>query len=349
MRRTRWLRSLIVFLVLVIGLVVVVAAATPSTQAASPFFVDVTGSHPYLEAIEGLAQQGIIGGYERSDGQAEFRPGNSVLRAQFAKIIVGALDLDVENPPDSPFTDLGPASSGDPHYPTDYVARAYAEGIVKGFSATTFGPYEPIRRAQLITMVVRGAQQLRPGSFTNPPAGFRSYIGDFDPTHGPTLRIAEYNGLLDGLQGYGWGWDPWVIATRGEAAQILWNLMDPPGPGSTTTLPPTTTTTTVPAVGTTVANVAAWVSDASPVQYSNVTAYAKATDSSGRVVPGAAVTFTWKYKTITHTMSATTNSSGVASVTRNISGATKGFKVVISINASRGGGSASASTSFTPR
>jgi hypothetical protein len=82
-------------------------------------------------------------------------------------------------------------------------------------------------------------------------------MGDFDADHGPTLRIAEYNGLLDGLQGYGPDWDPWAGATRGEAAQILANFMDPPGPGATTTLPTTTTTrattTTRPSTTTTTA------------------------------------------------------------------------------------------------
>jgi len=39
------------------------------------------------------------------------------------------------------------------------------------------------------------------------------------------MRIAEYNGLLTGLQGFGMGWDPWPAASRGECAQILWNVL----------------------------------------------------------------------------------------------------------------------------
>jgi len=46
-----------------------------------------------------------------------------------------------------------------------------------------------------------------------------------DVNHGATMRTAEYNGLLEGLQGFGRAWDPWKQATRGEVAQMLWNLM----------------------------------------------------------------------------------------------------------------------------
>ena len=54
-----------------------------------------------------------------------------------------------------------------------------------------------------------------------------------DPTHGPNIEKAEYNGLLSGI----WasttipapglaGWDTGADATRGEVAQILWNLLN---------------------------------------------------------------------------------------------------------------------------
>lgn len=345
MRRVFGLRSAIALLIVVFGLAGLAVASAPQSQAAGPSFVDAPASHPYVEAIEGLAQQGIVGGYERSDGQFEFRPGDPVRRAQFAKIIVGAMGLEVKEEEPYLFADLG---ADDPNnlYPHEFVGVAARYGITTGTGPSQFAPYLDIKRAQLLTMAVRAAQRLRPGALVTPPAGFRSYVGDFDPTHGPALRIAEYNGLLNGIQGYGWHWDPWAKASRGEAAQILWNLMAPPGPGSTTTLPPTTTTTVV---GTKVAKLTASVSNSSPLQYSDVTAYAKVTDSAGRVVRGASVSFTWNYKTVAHTMSATTNSSGVASVTRGISGATKGYRVVINVKASGGGGSASTSTSFTPR
>ncbi|MHB9115038.1 MAG: hypothetical protein ACYC6T_10685, partial [Thermoleophilia bacterium] len=51
-----------------------------------------------------------------------------------------------------------------------------------------------------------------------------------DPTHGYNAHLAEFNGLLTGIQGSGdvsaWAYQP---ATRGEVAQILWNLSKVPG------------------------------------------------------------------------------------------------------------------------
>jgi hypothetical protein len=44
-----------------------------------------------------------------------------------------------------------------------------------------------------------------------------------DPTHGYNAQLAEWNGLLDGIDLY--DRDPWAPASRGEVAQILYNSM----------------------------------------------------------------------------------------------------------------------------
>ena len=62
-----------------------------TTAGGGPTFPDVPPRHPYYTAIMDLASRGIIGGYE--DGR--FGPGDAVLRAQFAKMIVGTLGLPV--------------------------------------------------------------------------------------------------------------------------------------------------------------------------------------------------------------------------------------------------------------
>lgn len=95
-------------------------------------------------------------------------------------------------------------------------------------------------------------------------------------------------------------------------------------------------------------SISASVSDSSPSQYSDVTAYCKAKDQAGRPLSGVRVTFTWHYKTTTPSESSATSSSGVASCTRYISGATEGYRVIITITASYRGVTKTASTSFTP-
>ena len=54
-------------------------------------FPDVPASHPYHDAIEGMADQGIIGGYLNGN----FGPEDPVIRQQFAKMIVLTLGLPV--------------------------------------------------------------------------------------------------------------------------------------------------------------------------------------------------------------------------------------------------------------
>ena len=53
-------------------------------------------------------------------------------------------------------------------------------------------------------------------------SGEVAFVGEL----GYDLRaVAEANGLLAGIPGYGEGWNPWAPATRGEVAQLLFNTL----------------------------------------------------------------------------------------------------------------------------
>jgi hypothetical protein len=193
-------------------------------------FTDTVAS-PYREAIGELAVRDIIAGYE--DGT--FRPANPVWRAQFAKMIVGTLGLEVEESDTlAPFSDLGPDHPNS-LYPHEYVAAAYFNGITTGKTATTFAPWEETSRAQVITMVVRALDRLSPGLLVGPPVDFPGSWGVFSNTHAPSARKAEYNFLLERLgrmdldsDGEVATLDPWAAMPRGEVAQILCNLISAP-------------------------------------------------------------------------------------------------------------------------
>ena len=118
----------------------------------------------------------------------------------------------------SPFVDVADVSGS--LYPYDYVAAAWKNGITQGTTATHYSPYANISRAQVITMVVRGAQ------LAEPPASYVPPFSDFSLVHYPSARTAAYAGLLDGLSGVGTsGYDFWIPATRGEACVLLYNLL----------------------------------------------------------------------------------------------------------------------------
>jgi hypothetical protein len=124
----------------------------------------------------------------------------------------------------APFTDLGP---DDPAslYPHDYVAVVADRGVTLGTTAGHFSPWKNITRAQVMTMVIRAAMEMYPGVIATPPASYTSLVGAFDTYHSDFWRLAEYNGLLNGLTGWGTGSDPFSDALRGEVAQILWNML----------------------------------------------------------------------------------------------------------------------------
>ena len=202
---------------------------TPATAkaASTDDFVDVLFGHHYYDAVQGLYEAGIIDGYPVEGGK-EFRPDNPLWRSQFTKMILGALEIEVtedawrDDAP--PFADLEP-DLPDNLSPHDYIAEAARRGITYGTSATAFSPYVNISRVQLITMAVRAARTMKPSALKDPPAGYTGSLPGFDsPDHTANLRLAEYSGLLAGLSGYGPGWDPWHDASRGEAAQVMWNV-----------------------------------------------------------------------------------------------------------------------------
>jgi len=187
-------------------------------------FTDVGSSDPYGTAIVGMALKGIVNGYQVGSS-SEFRPLDAVKRAQFAKMICGIIRLPVSEALVAPFSDLGP---DDPAslYPHEFVAAAATAGITTGVRPGEFVPYDPIKRAQVVTMIVRAANQIWPGALETPPTGYAGELASFtDGTHGSSMRTAEFNGLLAGLEGFGAAWNPWTTATRGEVAQMLWNLI----------------------------------------------------------------------------------------------------------------------------
>ena len=222
-----------------------VALITTFASAATAGFSDVPASHRYYAAITELASRGVIGGYP--DGT--FGPDRPVTRQQFAKMIVLAAGYPVSESDVCPFVDVAVSGPGS-LYPDNYVAVAAAAGITRGTNgggvpgrpgyvpATEFSPAQNITRRQVVTMVLRTAQTLYPGLLVAPPAAWQGNARwTADPTHGANAALAEYNGLLAGLDLA--GLDPSGAMSRGEVAQVLYNFLGSPSPPVGGTLPDT--------------------------------------------------------------------------------------------------------------
>ncbi|MCZ7664053.1 MAG: SpoIID/LytB domain-containing protein [Thermoleophilia bacterium] len=120
-------------------------------------FSDVPPGHIYKAEIERAVDEGLVGGYP----SGEFKPDDPVSRWQFAKMAVGLHNallpadpiplVDVQG---QPFWDVAvrPGVLGDE---SDWVAAAKGAGLVNGITDTNFRPYEPVRRDQMASMLVR--------------------------------------------------------------------------------------------------------------------------------------------------------------------------------------------------
>lgn len=192
----------------------------PSTAVAAVGFPDVSATNPYHLQIEVLAQLGVVGGF--ADGR--FRPDARVSRQQFAKMVVLAMRIPVSEADVSAFGDVT-RTGAETLFPDNYVAAVAREGITTGTKKPTpttpglFSPGAEISLAQAVTMMTRASGR----TLTSPAAGYRSTWGDFNASHGPTARLAQYNGLLRYFPA--WSLSPWKKATRGEIAALLYNLM----------------------------------------------------------------------------------------------------------------------------
>jgi N-acetylneuraminic acid mutarotase len=222
---------------LVVVLLALLVALSGAVPALASTFPDVPSDHPYRTAIEGLAARSIVGGY--SNGL--FQPADPVKRMQFAKMIDLTLGLLVTENDVCTFSDVTSFPSADPLYPDNYIAVAAREHLVVGYTDdNTFRPSNPVTRYQVVTIAVRAAGS----QLALPPDGWSGLLDYSDPTHGQNLKIAEFNGLLTRLQGLEDNWNGSENASRGECAQVLWNLLEwKEGHGRWTNLAPVLTPT----------------------------------------------------------------------------------------------------------
>jgi hypothetical protein len=108
-------------------------------------FDDVKQGVWYSEYINALYQEKLVDGIS----DEEFAPNGTLTRAQFAKLVVDAYDLDLKPETKTPFTDV----KEDVWY-TDYVKTLYANGLINGKTATTFEPNSTIDRADFAKLLV---------------------------------------------------------------------------------------------------------------------------------------------------------------------------------------------------
>ncbi len=99
--------------------------------------------HWSRDYVKSMVAKHVIDGFE--DGT--YRPQDQLTRAQFAKLLVEALELDIVADKGS-FKDVGAD-----HWAKDYIETARQQGIIEGYGDSTFKPEQFINRAEMATTI----------------------------------------------------------------------------------------------------------------------------------------------------------------------------------------------------
>lgn len=116
-----------------------------------PNFSDVPVGSKYYKAIAILTELGVVSGY--SDGK--FKPGNTLTRAQIAKMLTLAFSLQLASSSTTKFTDVNKIKDANTK---KYIQTLVNNGVTTGTTATTYSPNNNLTRAQLATFLYRALQ-----------------------------------------------------------------------------------------------------------------------------------------------------------------------------------------------
>ena len=202
MRNLKRALSLALASVMLLGMMVV------GTSASYP---DVTSKNNE-EAIAVMQLLKVMTG----DDKGNFNPAKAVTRNEMAVIMCKLLDLNTKDYAGScPFTDV-------PAWAEPYVAACYANKIVSGTSATTYGGDATVTTAQAALMILKAL-------------GYFQYAADFgEDWMVSTVKQASKIDLFDGLTS-----NANAALTRNDVAQMALNaleadVVDTDGNGGTT-------------------------------------------------------------------------------------------------------------------
>jgi hypothetical protein len=184
---------------------------TPATSVAQAFS-DVPSSYWGYAAIGSLSSQGIVSGYP--DGT--FKPDATVTRAEFATMLVKALDLNTTGTAGT-FTDV---TADDWYY--NSVSTAVYAGLASGTGDSLFAPNALITREQMAVMVAKAMG-------TKAPAVDGTELNSF--SDGSTVSSWAVSGMEEAVKaGIVSGVTTDTLAqqadaTRAQAAAMIYKLL----------------------------------------------------------------------------------------------------------------------------
>ena len=190
MRNLKRALSLALASVMLLGMMVVGTSAS---------YADVT-SKQNKEAIEVAQAVGVMVG----DNKGNFNPDQAVTRVEMAVVMSNLLSLKVNDfkATKTEFTDV-------PAWAAPYVAACKADGIIAGYSATTFGSNDTVTAAQAALMMMKAL-------------GYFQFAPDFgDDWQLATVKQASKIKLYDGISA-----NANTALTRNDVAKLVLNTLE---------------------------------------------------------------------------------------------------------------------------
>ncbi|UOE78383.1 S-layer homology domain-containing protein [Parageobacillus thermoglucosidasius] len=148
-------------------------------------FKDVPDNYLYANEIRKVQQANIFDG----DADGKFRPTEYLTRAQMAKVLTRAFNLQKKANYDFPDTDK--------HWAKEYVRALYSNGITFG-SGGYFKPEEKVTRAQYATFLYRALNMnpdFKPAPIPNdptPPNKVETIIDENKDLFDKSIEVADY-------------------------------------------------------------------------------------------------------------------------------------------------------------
>lgn len=190
----------------IIALVAVFAMLVSSVAFAGTFG-DVADTDNYAKAIELLYDLEIVTGDDNDgDGVMDFRPEDTITRAEVTALIARIQGLDVVAQAATEFEDVAAD-----HWASGYIAQAANQGIVNGYGDGNFGPEDNVTYEQMVKMLMC-------------TLGYEPFAADAGGFPTGYITAATRYGVLDDVVGGGIG----VEASRGMVAQMIYNAINTP-------------------------------------------------------------------------------------------------------------------------
>lgn len=180
----------------------VVAIILTFSSTAFATFSDMPSNEFYSTAINDLAKDKIINGYEDNT----FRPSANITRAEFAKMMATALNLEEVSTQD--FNDVSAN-----HWAAKFINSVYTKGLVEGYEDGSFKPEKNITYGEIATILVRAMEKEQTALDTN-----LTWPDNYFTT-------AQNLGLFEG-----WATNDLLAgnnATRENTALMIWNMLNP--------------------------------------------------------------------------------------------------------------------------